>query len=131
MSLYKQRVPLGQRVIEASKIKQKFPGRIPVIVEKAERSNSSIPDIDKSKFLVPSDLSFGQFIYVIRKRMMLAPDKAIFLFVNNVLVASSELMGSVYNRYCDADGFLYVIYNGESTFGGNRWGNKEEMKYRS
>jgi GABA(A) receptor-associated protein len=118
MSLYKQRVPLTQRVVEASKIRQRFPGRIPVIVEKAERSSSDIPDIDKSKFLVPVDLSFGQFVYVIRKRMMLSPDKAIFLFVNNVLIASSTFMGEVYSNYADSDGFLYVIYNGESTFGG-------------
>lgn len=118
MSLYKQRVPLAQRVIESSKVRQKFPGRIPVIVEKAERSGSDIPDIDKSKFLVPGDLSFGQFIYVIRKRMMLPPDKAIFLFINNLLIPSSTFMVEIYNSYADADGFLYVIYNGESTFGG-------------
>ncbi len=117
MSLYKQKVPLSQRVIESVKVRQRFPGRIPVIVEKASMSQSSIPDIDKSRYLVPGDLSFGQFIYVIRKRLMLSPDKAIFLFVNNVLIPSSEMMGAVYNRYCDVDGFLYVIYNGESTFG--------------
>ncbi len=117
MSLYKQRVPLTQRVVEATKVKQKFPGRVPVIVEKAERNDSNIPDIDKSKFLVPGDLSFGQFIYIIRKRIMLSPDKAIFLFVNNVLITSSTLMNEVYNNYADSDGFLYVVYNGESTFG--------------
>ncbi len=118
MSLYKQQNPLARRVVEASKIKQKFPGRIPVIVEKAERNNSNIPDIDKSKFLVPGDLSFGQFVYVIRKRIMLSPDKAIFLFVNNFLVPSSTMMSEVYNNYADTDVFLYVVYNGESTFGG-------------
>lgn len=118
MSLYKQRVPLAQRVVEATKVRQKFPGRIPVIVEKAEKSGSDIPNIDKSKFLVPGDLSFGQFIYVIRKRMMLSPDKAIFLFVNNILIPSSTMMNEVYYNYADSDGFLYVIYNGESTFGG-------------
>jgi GABA(A) receptor-associated protein len=118
MSLYKQRVTFRQRAVEATKVKQKFPGRIPVIVEKAERNDSNIPDIDKSKFLVPGDLSFGQFVYVIRKRIMLPPDKAIFLFVNNVLIASSTLMNEVYNNYAESDGFLYVVYNGESTFGG-------------
>jgi GABA(A) receptor-associated protein len=117
MSLYKQQVPLGQRIIEASKIRQKFPGRIPVIVERAEKTTSDIPQIDKCKFLVPATLSFGQFIYVIRKRMSLAPDKAIFLFVNNTLPLSSSLIGEVYNSHYDIDGFLYVTYSGESTFG--------------
>jgi GABA(A) receptor-associated protein len=117
MSLYKQKNSLAQRVIEANKIKEKFPGKIPIIVEKAKKSNADIPDIDKSKFLVPKDLSFGQFIYIIRKRIMLSPDKAIFAFVNNNLVPSSIMMSEVYNLYADTDGFLYVVYNGESTFG--------------
>ena len=40
---------------ESQKIRRKYPDRIPVVVEKV--SNSSIPDIDKRKFLVPSDLT--------------------------------------------------------------------------
>jgi hypothetical protein len=54
-----------------------------VIVEKAEKSD--ISDIDKKKYLVPADLTVGQFVYVIRKRIKLSPEKAIFIFVNNVL----------------------------------------------
>jgi len=34
---------------------------------------------------VPADLTVGQFVYVIRKRIKLSPEKAIFIFVNNVL----------------------------------------------
>jgi GABA(A) receptor-associated protein len=116
--MYKQRTPLGQRVLESNKIRERFPGRIPIIVEKAQKIASNIPNIDKNKFLVPGDLSFGQFLYVVRRRLQLDPDKALFMFVSNILVASSELMQEVYNKYKDTDGFLYVVYSGESTFGG-------------
>ncbi len=34
---------------------------------------------------MPSDLTVGQFVYVIRKRIKLSPEKAIFIFTNNVL----------------------------------------------
>jgi GABA(A) receptor-associated protein len=115
--MYKERTTLGQRILESNKIREKFPGRIPIIVEKASRVNNDIPTIDKNKYLVPSDLSFGQFLFVVRKRLSLKPDKALFMFVNNILVASSELMVSVYNKYKDIDGFLYILYSGESTFG--------------
>lgn len=37
------------------------------------------------RYLVPGDLTVGQFVYVIRKRIKLTPEKAIFIFVNNVL----------------------------------------------
>jgi GABA(A) receptor-associated protein len=57
--------------------------RVQVICEKADRSD--IPDIDKKKYLVPADLTVGQFVYVIRKRIKLSPEKAIFIFINNVL----------------------------------------------
>lgn len=34
---------------------------------------------------MPADLSVGQFTYVIRKRIRLPPEKAIFIFVNNYI----------------------------------------------
>jgi GABA(A) receptor-associated protein len=58
-----------------------------VIVEKAEKSD--ILDIDKKKYLVLADLTIGQFVYVIRKRIKLSSEKAIFIFVKNVLPPTS------------------------------------------
>jgi len=66
---------------------------------------------------VPSDLTMGQFVYVIRKRIKLNPDAAIFIFVNNTLPPASAMMSSIYKEHKDEDGFLYVTYSGESTFG--------------
>ena len=59
----------------------------------------------------------GQFVHVIRKRIKLTPEKAIFIFVNNVLPPNPALMSTIYEEQKDEDGFLYVTYNGESTFG--------------
>lgn len=70
--------------------------RIPVIVEKA--AGSDIPDIDKKKYLVPTDLTVGQFVHVIRKRIKLTPEKAIFIFVNNVLPPTAALMSTIYEE---------------------------------
>ena len=114
---YKDSKSLSQRVVESTNVRRKFPNKIPIIVEKASRIASDIPEINKSKYLVPGDLSFGQFIYVIRKQLQLPPDKALFLFVNNVLLPSSILMMEAYSHYVDLDGFMYVVYSGESTFG--------------
>ena len=171
-----------------------------VIVERAE-SSKSIPDIDKKKwvtwtqlsprsspsltsnvacrrYLVPADLTVGQFVYVIRKRIKLSPEKAIFIFIDNKLPPSgasslcsagrmhacmlrrrlpfphvsdeawppaaarsqlhapapfdyplllphcsapllcvASLMSAVYEEMKDKDGFLYIKYSGENTFG--------------
>ncbi|MEW5313955.1 MAG: hypothetical protein WDW38_005485 [Sanguina aurantia] len=113
---FKEEHPLDKRRAEAARIKEKYPDRIPVIVEKAEKSD--IPDIDKKKYLVPADLTVGQFVYVIRKRIKLSPEKAIFIFVKAVLPATAALMSSIYDEHKDEDGFLYITYSGENTFGG-------------
>jgi len=54
---------------------------------------------------------------VIRKRIKLAPEKALFIFVNNTAPSTSQLMSTVFEEARDEDGFLYVKYSGESTFG--------------
>mmetsp|Transcript_14537 Transcript_14537/g.47373 ORF Transcript_14537/g.47373 Transcript_14537/m.47373 type:complete len:117 (+) Transcript_14537:102-452(+) len=114
---FKQEHPLDRRKSEADRIRAKYPDRIPVICEKADRSD--IPDIDKKKYLVPADLTVGQFIYVIRKRIKLPPERAIFIFVDNVIPPTAALMSTVYEVQKDEDGFLYITYSGENTFGHN------------
>lgn len=46
---------IEKRKAEANRIRAKYPDRVPVIAEKAQKSD--IPDIDKKKYLVPSDLT--------------------------------------------------------------------------
>ncbi|XP_010919526.1 autophagy-related protein 8f [Elaeis guineensis] len=113
---FKEQHDFAKRKAEAARIRQKYPDRVPVIVEKAARSD--IPSIDKKKYLVPSDLTLGQFAYVIRKRIDLSAEKAIFMFVDNVLPPTGALMSNLYEDKKDEDGFLYFIYSGENTFGG-------------
>lgn len=115
MASFKEKFPLQKRTEEAVRIKLKYPDRIPVVVEK--EASSDIPDIDKKKFLVPSDLTVGQFVYVIRKRIHLEPEKALFIFVKNTLPPTSSLMSEVYKEHSDPDNFLYILYSGEHVFG--------------
>lgn len=116
MSEYKKLKTFEQRQREASSIRNKYPDKIPIIVEK-DLNCKNINEIDKKKFLVPNDLTMGQFIYVIRKRIKVNSEKSIFLFVNNKLPATSSLLSLVYDENKSDDGFLYVSYSGENTFG--------------
>uniref|UniRef100_A0A8C9PTY5 GABA type A receptor-associated protein n=1 Tax=Spermophilus dauricus TaxID=99837 RepID=A0A8C9PTY5_SPEDA len=47
--------PFEKRRSEGEKIRKKYPDRVPVIVEKAPKAR--IGDLDKKKYLVPSDLT--------------------------------------------------------------------------
>ena len=113
---FKEEHPFEKRKAEASRIRNKYEDRIPIIVERAE--GSDIATVDKSKYLCPHDLTVGQFQFVIRKRLKLPSDQAIFLFVNNTLPPASCLLSQLYKEHADEDGFLYFRYSGESTFGG-------------
>ncbi|KAE9235527.1 hypothetical protein PF002_g11518 [Phytophthora fragariae] len=107
MGSFKKEHPFEKRQAEAQRIRFKYSDRIPI----------DIPDIDKKKYLVPADLTVGQFVYVIRKRINVSPEKAIFIFINNVLPPTVALMSNIYKEQKDSDGFLYVTYSGENTFG--------------
>ena len=54
---------------EADRLRERFPGRIPVLVLRHRGAAPDVPRLPKSKFLVPRDLSIGQFIYVVRHNM--------------------------------------------------------------
>ena len=80
---------------EIDKLKEKYPGKIPIFVTKSPNARD-IPDITKHRFLAPSDLRLSQFIWVIRKQIQLPPEKALFIFVNNTLPTSSSLLSELY-----------------------------------
>lgn len=86
-----------------------------VIVEKAPKAR--IGDLDKKKYLVPSDLTVGQFYFLIRKRIHLRAEDALFFFVNNVIPPTSATMGLLYQEHHEEDFFLYIAYSDESVYG--------------
>lgn len=113
---FKKKNSFESRKNEAIRIMQKYGNRVPIIVERS-KTEVYINDIDKHKYLVPKDLTIGQFMHVIRKRIKLTPEQSIFLFIGNILPTSSTLMSNLYDKYKDADFFLYMFYASENTFG--------------
>ncbi|KAL7880193.1 hypothetical protein SRHO_G00024470 [Serrasalmus rhombeus] len=112
---YKEEHPFEKRRSEGEKIRKKYPDRVPVIVEKAPKAR--IGDLDKKKYLVPSDLTVGQFYFLIRKRIHLRAEDALFFFVNNVIPPTSATMGLLYQEHHEEDFFLYIAYSDESVYG--------------
>lgn len=112
---FKTKHSFQHRLEESTRIMEKYPDRIPVICEKKPGGNT--PDIDKNKYLVPNDLTVGQFIYVLRKHIKITSVEALYLFVNGTIPPTSELMRNVYTNYRDNDGFVYFVYACENTFG--------------
>uniref|UniRef100_A0A8B9H0N6 Zgc:92606 n=1 Tax=Astyanax mexicanus TaxID=7994 RepID=A0A8B9H0N6_ASTMX len=86
-----------------------------IIVERASRSRA--PELDKKKYLVPSDLTVGQLCFLIRQRVSMRPEEALFFFVKNSLPPSSSPLSVVYEEHHEEDLFLYMTYSNESVYG--------------
>jgi hypothetical protein len=100
---------------EVEVIKEKYPNYIPIIV----RPNDNKIKLLKSKFLVGGDITIGQFLCILRKKMEnLKSSEAIYLFINNNLPTSTSLLSTVYAERQDKNtGMLYITVCKENTFG--------------
>lgn len=115
MFQFKTQYSFDERRDESLRVLNKYNGRIPVICE--QMKNSTLNEMDKKKFLVPNNLTIGQFIFILRKRIKLSESQALFLFVNNTLVPIGDTFKKIYDIHKDRDLFLYILYSGENTFG--------------
>jgi GABA(A) receptor-associated protein len=112
---FQRQYTFEERKSEADRILAKYPDKIPIIVELGRNSNLS--PLDKQKYLVPYDLSVAQFMFMIRKRLKLSQEQAMFLFINDKLPITSQLLSILYPANKSDDGFLYITLMGETTFG--------------
>ena len=114
---FKQRRSFASRKDEVASIRTKFPNKVPVIVERYHREKD-LPILDKTKFLVPEELTLSQFATIIRNRMGLSSTQAFYLLVNNKSMASmATTMSQIYEQEQDDDGFLYMVYASQEFFG--------------
>jgi GABA(A) receptor-associated protein len=144
---YKHEHSLEQRRFESERIRRRYPDRIPVIVQPSLSSSTSsssssilsnslfrsfsssstssscheltLARLENEKFLVPSELSFGQFAYNIRRRLRLRAEHALFFYIglHGKQPILSSTMEMLYNEHKDLDGFLYVCFADEKVFG--------------
>lgn len=99
---------------EVELIREKYPNYIPIIV----RTRDASIDLKKRKFLVGGDITFGQFISILRKKIKLNPSEAIFLFVNDINPPAHSFLFSLYAYNKDLDtNMLFVTVSKENAFG--------------
>ena len=105
----------------AARIQERHPDRVPVICDRGEAFDAALVKPTrgeaKIKFLVPRDMTLPAFQRVIRRQLYLEPTAALFLFCGGRL-AENTTMERLAQRHRDPDGFLYLRYCGENTFGG-------------
>ena len=105
-----------EKLKKSQLILEKYPDRVPIIIQPSASDRDSFP-IDKSKYITPRDLTLVQLQQIIRKRIKFPAEKALFMFINNRIYPITSVIGPLYDEHKNKDGFLYVTYCQESTFG--------------
>jgi GABA(A) receptor-associated protein len=109
---FKEKFTMEQRMHESAIVLKKYPNRIPIILESFGKLI-----IEKSKYLVPGDITVAQFLIVLRRRIILHSHEGLYLFVNNTLISGNTLLSTIYDKHVDEDLFLYFVVSLENTFG--------------
>jgi hypothetical protein len=112
-----QKLSFDHRLEYSSRLMNKYPECVPVIIKK-NVNDKILQDIDKEKYLIPKNLNVSEIINIIRRRISLESKQAIFVFVGKgILAPMSQDINTIYQSHKDPDGFLYIIYTTENTFG--------------
>jgi len=117
MYSFREMNTMEKRIEERTRLLQKYPDRIPVVVEKFS-GDKILPPLTKTRYVLPRNTTIGQFLYIIRSTMPeLRPSHSVFLFISNTAPPVSVRLGDLYDSLQESDGFLYCIISCEATFG--------------
>ena len=115
--MYKDNHTYSDQVIEYENITRKYPDRIPIICE-TDPNDKTLELLKHTKYLIPKSLTIGQFIHVIRKKLHIPSDKAIYLLVGErVIPPTSASLHIIYDKYREKSGLLFMLVCSESFFG--------------
>ena len=107
---------LDERIRLVKELKKKYIEKIPIICEKGP--NCKLEGEMKSHYMLPKDLYFNEFIYIIRQKLKLDSSVAIFLIVDDKYsIMGNDSISTIYEKYKEKDGILYIHYSDQEVYG--------------
>lgn len=110
--------PLQDRKDLFKQLNERYTDKVCIILED-KNSKTNFLEKYSFKYIVSKDTVFGHFIREFRKSISFDPSIGLFFYVRNGTVSASlsSTIEFIYNKFKDEDGFLYVQFVSENTFG--------------
>lgn len=108
-------IDLKCRKEKSEKIREQYPGYCSVILSPIRNSD---PELKKYKYILPLDTPIWKFNHKIYslKSSTESKNSTIVMFINNKIPNSASDFSNM-TRYLNEDGFIYIKYGIENTFG--------------
>ena len=102
----------------AKRLMEKYPNKIPIIIEGSRFFNLK-HNIKHKKYMVSRDSSFIQFMLAVKLNIdtINAYDAIYFNTDKGVIFPSSQCIGDIYDNYKSENDILYLYLTSENTFG--------------
>lgn len=98
------------------KLVEKYPNKLPVIIQRHLRCND-VPALKRKKYLLPKDIRLADLLFYIRAQLTVPPHISVYVVVGNSLPSLNQTLSLLYAEEKAEDGFLYISYSSEHAFG--------------
>jgi hypothetical protein len=97
----------------AANIREQYPDRYPVIVEKDPNARMFL-HIEKKKYLAPGNITLSKFMKKVREHIEIQPQDPLAVMVESGgMVSGNSKMSDIYEDFKDEDGFLYILVSSD------------------
>ena len=108
---------LEERQEKSKTLTESNPDRVPSIIE----NKSETIQLKQQKFLIPKRFSVNQLIVWLEnqstKQEIKGSDKSKFIMANKAILLSTNVMSTIYEKFKNEDGFLYLTITENSAMG--------------
>ena len=99
------------------KNKNKVLNRVPIVLLK-DPNCKDFEGFERMNKLFPDYSKMADFMLIIKQKLSLEPEDALFFLVNGKkVVLGDEIMGNVYKEFKYVDGLLYIVFSKEKIWG--------------
>jgi GABA(A) receptor-associated protein len=126
-----KKISLDDRKKQSEKILNNYQDKCPIYLSFDSNINLDFKEfkdnkININKYIVTSDLTLGQFLTIVRKKINFTSIEALTIFIeeykndklkSTILATNSSTIGELYHKNKDDDGFLYLKVVKENVFG--------------